>query len=145
MKILGVIPARYASTRLPGKVLLDICGKPMIQRVFERAARAACLNELVIATDDEKVFQAVNDSGALGVYAAIKAMGKNTSDFYIGGADATAEALSKMKEKGSVYRSTIDIDPYGTGKKCVDVMLDYVRTGVKNETFYFDMKPIWQQ
>ncbi len=92
-----------------------------------------------------KVFQAVNDSGALGVYAAIKAMGKNTSDFYIGGADATAEALSKMKEKGSVYRSTIDIDPYGTGKKCVDVMLDYVRTGVKNETFYFDMKPIWQQ
>jgi ribose transport system substrate-binding protein len=91
-----------------------------------------------------KVFQCVNDSGALGVYEAIKAMGKSTSDFYVGGADATAEALSKMKEPGSIFRSTIDIDPYGTGKKCVDVMLDYVRKGVKNETFYFEMKPIWQ-
>lgn len=91
-----------------------------------------------------KVFQTVNDSAALGVLAAIKAMGKNTSDFYIGGADATSEALTKIKEKGSVFRSTIDIDPYGTGKKCVDVMLDYVRNGSKNETIYFDMKPIWQ-
>ena len=70
MKILGVIPARYASTRLPGKVLLDICGKPMIQRVFERAARAACLNELVIATDDEKVFQAVKAFGGNVVMSA---------------------------------------------------------------------------
>ncbi len=91
-----------------------------------------------------KVWQCNNDSGALGVYQAIKAMGKDSADFYVGGADATAEALAKMKEKDSVYRSTIDIDPYGTGKKCVDVMLDYVRNGVKNETFYFEMKPIWQ-
>jgi len=91
-----------------------------------------------------KVWQCVNDSGALGVYQAIKAMGKNSADFYVGGADATAEALAKMKEKGSIYRATVDIDPYGTGKKCVDVMLDYVRNGVKHETFYFEMKPIWQ-
>jgi ABC-type sugar transport system substrate-binding protein len=91
-----------------------------------------------------KVWQCVNDSGALGVYQAIKAMGKNTADFYVGGADATAEALAKMKEKDSIYRATVDIDPYGTGKKCVDVALDYLRTGVKHETFYFEMKPIWQ-
>ncbi len=70
MKILGVIPARYASTRLPGKVLLDICGKPMIQWVYERAARAACLNELVVATDDEKVFQAVKAFGGHVVMSA---------------------------------------------------------------------------
>lgn len=63
MKILGVIPARYASTRLPGKVLLDICGKPMIRWVYERAAAASCLNELVVATDDERVFKAVRDFG----------------------------------------------------------------------------------
>lgn len=91
-----------------------------------------------------KVFQCVNDSSALGVYEAIKAMGKASADFYVGGADATAEALAKMKEPGSIFRSTTDIDPYGTGKKCVDVMLDYVRNGVKHETFYFEMKPIWQ-
>jgi ribose transport system substrate-binding protein len=91
-----------------------------------------------------KVWQCVNDSAALGVYQAIKALGKNTDDFYVGGADATAEALAKMKEKDSFYRSTVDIDPYGTGKKTVDVALAYIRNGVKNETFYFEMKPIWQ-
>ena len=58
-KILGVIPARYASTRLPGKVLADICGKPMIRRVYERALRAKCLTELVVATDDRRVADAV--------------------------------------------------------------------------------------
>ena len=58
-KILGVIPARYASTRLPGKVLLDICGKPMIQHVYERAARARGLSALVVATDDARVADAV--------------------------------------------------------------------------------------
>lgn len=58
-KILGVIPARYASTRLPGKVLADICGKPMIRHVYERALRAKCLTELVVATDDRRVLEAV--------------------------------------------------------------------------------------
>ena len=91
-----------------------------------------------------KVWQCVDNSGALGVYQAIKAMGKNTDDFYVGGADATAEALAKIKEKDSIYRSTIDIDPYGAGRKTVDVALAYIRNGVKHETFYFDMKPIWQ-
>ena len=63
MKVLGVIPARYASTRLPGKVLLDICGKPMIRLVYERAAQAKSLDELVVATDDEKVYAAVDAFG----------------------------------------------------------------------------------
>ena len=58
-KILGVIPARYASTRLPGKVLADLCGKPMIRHVYERALRAKCLTELVVATDDRRVLEAV--------------------------------------------------------------------------------------
>ena len=58
-KILGVIPARYASTRLPGKVLADLCGKPMIQHVYERALRAKCLDGLVVATDDRRVLDAV--------------------------------------------------------------------------------------
>ena len=58
-KILGVIPARYASTRLPGKVLADLCGKPMIRHVYERALRAKSLTELVVATDDRRVLEAV--------------------------------------------------------------------------------------
>jgi len=91
------------------------------------------------------VIACVNDSSALGAYEAVKARVKDTSKFYVGGADKTAEAVAKMKEPGSFFRATIDIDPYGTGKKCVDVMLDYVKTGVKNETIYFEMVPVWQE
>ena len=108
--------------------------------------RAIGIAEAVLqAHPNVKVFQCVNDSGAIGAYEAVRGAGKATADFYVGGADATEEALSRMKEEGSVYRSTIDIDPYGTGKKCVDVMLDYVKNSVKNETFYFDMVPVWQE
>lgn len=62
MKILCVIPARYASTRLPGKPLADIVGKPMIQHVYERSA-PTIPQQVVVATDDEKVFQAVQQFG----------------------------------------------------------------------------------
>lgn len=59
MKNICVIPARYASTRLPGKPLKDICGKPMICRVFERAKNSKLVDEVIVATDDERIFQAV--------------------------------------------------------------------------------------
>ena len=90
------------------------------------------------------VIACVNDSSALGAYEAVKAQVKDTSLFYVGGADKTDEAVAKMKEPGSFYRATIDIDPYGTGKKCVDVMVDYLKNGSKHETFYFNMIPVWQ-
>ena len=67
MKALCIIPARYASTRLPGKPLKDICGKPMICRVFERASLAKSVDEVIVATDDERIWQAVekNDGRAM--------------------------------------------------------------------------------
>ena len=55
MRIIGVIPARYKSSRLEGKALADIHGKPMVQHVYERARRAACLDEVLVATDDERI------------------------------------------------------------------------------------------
>lgn len=64
MKITGIIPARYQSTRLPGKVLLDIAGKPMIQHVYERCRQAQLLDEVVIATDDTQVRDAAESFGA---------------------------------------------------------------------------------
>lgn len=67
MKILCVIPARYASTRLPGKPLAMICGKPMIQRVYERACQAKLPSEVVVATDNELVKQAVDSCGGKAV------------------------------------------------------------------------------
>ena len=59
MKVICVIPARYASTRLPGKPLKDICGKPMICRVYDRAKLAKNISEVIVATDDDRIFQAV--------------------------------------------------------------------------------------
>ena len=63
MKTLCVIPARFASTRLPGKPLADIAGKPMICRVYDRAVQAKRLSDVIVATDDERVMAAVEADG----------------------------------------------------------------------------------
>lgn len=63
MKTIGIIPARYGSSRLPGKPLKDILGKPMIQHVYERASKAKLIDELVVATDDERIVAAVEAFG----------------------------------------------------------------------------------
>lgn len=65
--IIGIIPARYASTRFPGKPLIDIKGKSMIQRVYEQAAQAKCLSEVIVATDDERILQHVESFGGKAV------------------------------------------------------------------------------
>jgi len=57
-KILGVIPSRYASTRLAGKPLLDICGKPMVEHVYRRAVLSGVFFRVIIATDDERIYNA---------------------------------------------------------------------------------------
>ncbi|MEY4287216.1 MAG: 3-deoxy-manno-octulosonate cytidylyltransferase [Bacteroidota bacterium] len=59
MKVLGVIPARYGSSRFPGKPLLDLKGKTMIQRVYEGAQKATLLDTIVVATDDQRIFDEV--------------------------------------------------------------------------------------
>ena len=70
MKILCVIPARYASTRLPGKPLKDVAGKPMICRVYDRASQAKTLSGVVVATDDERILRAVEDHGGRAMMTA---------------------------------------------------------------------------
>jgi 3-deoxy-manno-octulosonate cytidylyltransferase (CMP-KDO synthetase) len=61
--VVGVIPARYASQRLPGKPLVDLLGKPMVQRVYEQAKKAGLLNRVLVATDDERVADVVRGFG----------------------------------------------------------------------------------
>jgi 3-deoxy-manno-octulosonate cytidylyltransferase (CMP-KDO synthetase) len=66
-KIIGVIPARYGSSRFPGKILAKIDGIPMIQRVYEQAQKASVLEELYVAVDDERVQRCVDDFGGKAV------------------------------------------------------------------------------
>ena len=58
MKIVGIIPARYASTRFPGKPLALIAGKPLIQRVIVQCQKAKSLGEVIVATDDARIAEA---------------------------------------------------------------------------------------
>ena len=85
MKVLCVIPARYASTRLPGKPLADICGKPMICRVYDRAKLAQRVEKTVVATDDERVKRAVEEDGGEAVM---------TRKDHNSGTDRLAEAVA---------------------------------------------------
>jgi 3-deoxy-manno-octulosonate cytidylyltransferase (CMP-KDO synthetase) len=63
MKVLGVIPARYASSRFPGKPLIDLKGKTMIQRVYEGAIRSSRISEVIVATDDQRIYDEVISFG----------------------------------------------------------------------------------
>lgn len=71
MKTIGVIPARWASTRLPGKILVDLNGKPMIQHVWEKTKKAAALDDVLIACDDERVQEACAAFGATVVMTSL--------------------------------------------------------------------------
>jgi 3-deoxy-manno-octulosonate cytidylyltransferase (CMP-KDO synthetase) len=64
MRTVGVIPARWGSTRLPGKSLVDICGKPLVQWVVEAVGRAEKLDDVFVATDDERIAEVVRGIGA---------------------------------------------------------------------------------
>ena len=86
MKILGVIPARYASTRLPGKPLLDIGGRSMVMRVVDRAQRSRSLADVVVATDDDRIIRHVQGAGGKAVM---------TSAAHPSGTDRCHEALAQ--------------------------------------------------
>ncbi|MEA3489738.1 MAG: 3-deoxy-manno-octulosonate cytidylyltransferase [Candidatus Omnitrophota bacterium] len=70
MKIVAVIPARWSSTRLKGKVLADINGKPMVQHVWERVKKAHDVDEIVVAVDKERVFRAVESFGGRAIFTS---------------------------------------------------------------------------
>lgn len=87
MYVVAIIPARYASTRLKGKPLLNIDGKPMIQWVYERAKKAKLTNDVIAATDDKRVFDAVRYFGGKAVM---------TSPEHRTGTDRIAEAADGL-------------------------------------------------
>ncbi|MEW6681582.1 MAG: 3-deoxy-manno-octulosonate cytidylyltransferase [Nitrospirota bacterium] len=86
MKVLVVIPARYSSTRLPAKPLVDIGGKPMIQRVWERGCAARGVDQVVVATDDQRIVRVVESFGGRAVM---------TSPSHPSGTDRLAEVAAQ--------------------------------------------------
>ena len=87
MKIIGIIPARWGSTRFEGKVLANIAGKPMLQHVYERAKQAKLLDGVLIACDDERIFKACEKFGARAVL---------TSSSHLSGTDRIAEVAKNI-------------------------------------------------
>ena len=87
MRIVGVIPARYGSTRLPGKSLIPLCGKPLVQWVYERARQAKALDAILVATDDERIRRAVEGFGGRAVM---------TRPDHPSGTDRIAEAVAGL-------------------------------------------------
>ena len=99
MNFIVIIPSRYESTRFPGKPLADICGKPMIQRVYEQAAKA--IEEVWVATDDERIVEAVKGFGGNVVM---------TSSDHRSGTDRCTEAVLKASEiTGKTYDVVINV------------------------------------
>ncbi len=87
MKISAIIPARYASTRFEGKALADIMGRPMVQHVYERTARAKHVSEVIVATDDERIAAAVRAFGG---------RAEMTSRSHETGTDRLAEVAARL-------------------------------------------------
>ncbi|MGQ0829280.1 MAG: 3-deoxy-manno-octulosonate cytidylyltransferase [Bacteroidota bacterium] len=103
MNIVGIIPARYASTRFPGKPLIDIAGKSMIQRVYEQAKKSASLADVVVATDEERIEQHVRSFGGNVVM---------TGTDHQSGTDRCFEAIKKFSGKADVVINIQGDEPF---------------------------------
>lgn len=89
MKVIGIIPARYSSSRFPGKPLIDIKGKTMIQRVYEGVQKSDKFSDIIVATDDERIKSAVESFGGVCMM---------TSDSHTTGTDRCGEIAAKISD-----------------------------------------------
>ena len=99
-KVLGVIPSRYESTRFPGKPLVDIAGKSMIQRVYEQCAKANRLTKIVVATDDKRIYDHVLDFGGNAMI---------TMDTHQSGTERCGEVVEKFEDKDEFFDIVVNI------------------------------------
>ena len=105
MKIIGIIPARYASSRFPGKPLVKIKGIPMIQRVYQQAKLTSTLSEVIVATDDQRIYNTVRDFGGKVVM---------TNSTHQSGTDRIAEVAKQLPDANIIINIQGDepiIDP----------------------------------
>ncbi|OSZ78972.1 3-deoxy-D-manno-octulosonate cytidylyltransferase [Chitinophagaceae bacterium IBVUCB1] len=117
--IVGIIPARYASTRFPGKPLIDIRGKTMIQRVYEQASKCDSLHKVVIATDDERIAEHIVSFGGEVVM---------TKEEHPSGTDRCLDALQQI---GGNYQYVVNIqgdEPFIDPSQ-IDTLADVLKDG----------------
>lgn len=103
MKIIGIIPARYQSTRFPGKPLSIINGKSMIQRVFEQAQKSKLLSKIIVATDDKRIFDHVKSFGGNVMMTSAK---------HKSGTERCAEVIKKIKNSFDVVINIQGDEPF---------------------------------
>lgn len=96
----GIIPARFASTRFPGKPLVDINGMSMIERVYRRASECSLLKTVVVATDDSRIFDHVSGFGGRVIM---------TSEHHPSGTDRIAETIEILQKAGEFYHIAVNI------------------------------------
>jgi len=103
MTVIGIIPARYASSRFPGKPLADILGKSMIQRVYEQCKKASSLSEVIVATDDKRIYNHV-----LGFDGNVIM----TSNSHLSGTERCNEVIQSLEGKYDIAINIQGDEPY---------------------------------
>lgn len=114
MKVLAIIPARYGSTRFPGKPLIDIAGKSLIQRVYEQCLKAQKVHKTLVATDDARIFDHVQSFGGNVIM---------TSSEHPTGTDRCVEAYAKLQETYDVILNIQGDEPFVAPEQ-IDALVD---------------------
>lgn len=165
---IGEVAGKFINEKAPdGEYQVVIFGYPEIESIIKRAdgiqegieknapnakvvqtvsantpeKGSAAMESILQKYPDVKAVVGVNDAGVLGAYEVVKAAGKESDDFFMGGLDATEQALELIKAD-SIYRATVDIDPGGTGKLLIDTVIDVMENGPKTEPVAINMIPI---
>ena len=125
MKIIGIIPSRYASSRFLGKPLADILGKSMIQRVFEQCKKATLLSEVIVATDDARIFNHVTEFGGKAIM---------TSNSHPSGTDRCNEVVQKLTEKYEIAINIQGDEPYINPEQIDQIASLFSESGVSIAT-----------
>ncbi len=118
MKIIAIIPSRYASQRFPGKPLVDIAGKSMIQRTYEQVRSVGVFERVMVATDDDRIYQHVKSFGGEVMM---------TSDQHLSGTDRCGEVVARLEQDFDYVINVQGDEPF-VQKDQLIVLIDLLKT-----------------
>jgi len=130
LNTIAIIPARYKSTRLPGKMLLDLAGKTLIQRTYLQVKKAKKIDEIYIATDDERIFKHAQSFGAKVIL---------TAEHHISGTDRCYEALQKIQKKPDFIINVQGDEPFIQPEK-IDFLVELLKENNQITTLCYPLE-----